>query len=98
MRAHELARLWKTTGADSAAALALEEFGQAGSLEAARPATAVRTAGFRAAGVEAAWVAEMPAGCRGSCGRSAHPGGGGLPAMVRGVLAGPHRCREPVGP
>ena len=66
MRAYELARLWKTTGADSAAALALEEFGQAGSLEAARSATAVRTAGFRAAGLEAAWVAQLPPGCRGA--------------------------------
>ena len=65
-RAHELGRLWKTTGVDSVAALALEEFGQAGSLGAARSATAVRTAGFRAAGLEAAWVAQLPPGCRGS--------------------------------
>ena len=65
-RAHEVGRLWKTTGAGSAAALALEEFGPAGSLEAARSTKAARTAGFRAAGLETAWVAQLPPGCRGS--------------------------------
>ena len=68
-RAHEVGRLWKTTGAGSAAALALEEFGPAGSLEAARSTKAARTAGFRAAGLETTWaarVAQLLADCRGS--------------------------------
>src|SRR3989442_5670123 len=88
-------RLWKTTGADSAAALALEEFGQAGSLEAARSATAVLATGFRAAGLEAtraAWAAHLLAGCRGSSVQLAHPVGDGLPAMFRGLPVSPHRC------
>ena len=69
MRADELARLWKTTGVDSVAALVLEEFGPAGSLEAARSTKAARTAGFRAAGLETTWaarVAQLLADCRGS--------------------------------
>ena len=37
-RAQEMRLLWKTTGAGSVAALALEEFGQPGSLEAERSA------------------------------------------------------------
>src|SRR5947207_15602530 len=91
-RAHEVGRLWKTTGAGSEAALALEEFGPAGSLEAARSTKAARKAGFRAAGLETAWGAQLPPGCRGSWDQSAHPGGDGLPAMFPGLAVAPHPC------
>ena len=67
-RAPEMRLLWKTTGAGSVAALALEEFGQPGSLEAERSAKAARTTDFRAAGLESTWaarVAQLPADCRG---------------------------------
>ena len=67
-RAREMRLLWKTTAAGSVAALALEEFGQPGSLEAERSAKAAQVADLPV-GLESTWAAraaQLPADCRGS--------------------------------